>query len=205
MPNWAQGKVTMSWCPQRCSACATKAQEDHKAEGQEHTAIQACCTSNLPFVDLDLLDLPPLAFSHREALYKDDQSSGRAPEEELEEEFGGIHNSELLDEAVEVGDWIYTITLCSPPYIVEIWASQTTSQQLAQVFAANSMLWALQDVVPPYLHIFKNVFSKASFDLLLEHKKWDYAIELMPNSKPSSCKVYPLVPKEQDELDAFLQ
>ncbi|KNZ80201.1 hypothetical protein J132_06794 [Termitomyces sp. J132] len=27
----------------------------------------------------------------------------------------------------------------------------------------------------------------------------------LPDSAPSSCKVYPLVPREQDKLNAFLQ
>ncbi|KNZ76094.1 hypothetical protein J132_00248 [Termitomyces sp. J132] len=62
-----------------------------------------------------------------------------------------------------------------------------------------------QDVVPPYLHAFEDGFSKALFDLLLEHKRWDYAIKLLPDFTLSSCKVYPLTPREQDELDAFLQ
>ncbi|KNZ81308.1 hypothetical protein J132_02080, partial [Termitomyces sp. J132] len=58
---------------------------------------------------------------------------------------------------------------------------------------------------PPTLHAFENMFSKASFDLLLEHKRWDHTIELLPDSAPSSCKVYPLASREQDELNAFLQ
>ncbi|KNZ77091.1 hypothetical protein J132_06988, partial [Termitomyces sp. J132] len=62
-----------------------------------------------------------------------------------------------------------------------------------------------QDVVPPYLHVFENVFSKASFDLLSEHKRWDHTIKLLPDSALSSCKVYPLVPREQDKLNALLQ
>ncbi|KNZ74062.1 hypothetical protein J132_08322 [Termitomyces sp. J132] len=49
------------------------------------------------------------------------------------------------------------------------------------------------------------MFSKTSFDSLLECKRWDHAIKLLPNSAPSSCKVYPLAPREQDKLDAFLQ
>ncbi|KAG5719133.1 hypothetical protein E4T56_gene11871 [Termitomyces sp. T112] len=53
----------------------------------------------------------------------------------------------------------------------KIQTSQTTSQQLAQAFAANTMPQEFQDVVLPYLHAFKNVFSKASFDLLLECKR----------------------------------
>ncbi|KNZ76699.1 hypothetical protein J132_08978, partial [Termitomyces sp. J132] len=60
-------------------------------------------------------------------------------------------------------------------------------------------------VVPPYLHAFEDIFSKASFDSLPEHKRWDHTIKLLPNSALSSCKVYPLALREQDELDAFLQ
>ncbi|KNZ76400.1 hypothetical protein J132_10510, partial [Termitomyces sp. J132] len=60
-------------------------------------------------------------------------------------------------------------------------------------------------IVLQYLHDFEDIFSKASFDSLLEHKQWDYAIELIPDAKPSSCKVYPLALCEQDELDMFLQ
>ncbi|KNZ77017.1 hypothetical protein J132_07738 [Termitomyces sp. J132] len=83
-------------------------------------------------------------------------------------------------------------------------ASQTTSQQLAQAFAANTTPQEFWDVVPPYLHAFEDMFSKASFDPLPEHKRWDHTIELLPDSAPSSCKVYPLMPREQDELDASL-
>ncbi|KNZ76711.1 hypothetical protein J132_08991 [Termitomyces sp. J132] len=107
--------------------------------------------------------------------------------------------------ALEVGDWIYTTTVYLPPSIAEIWASQTMSQQLAQAFAANAMPQKFQDMVPPYLHTFEDVFSKALFDLLPECKRWDHAIELLPDSTPSSCKVYPLMPREQDELNTFLQ
>ncbi|KAG5729518.1 hypothetical protein E4T56_gene4624 [Termitomyces sp. T112] len=91
--------------------------------------------------------------STKEALYKNNQSNGRALEEEHRGEFGGI----------------------------------------------------CKQVVPPYLHAFEDVLSKASFDSLLECKKWDHAIKLLPNSAPSSCKVYPLVLREQDKLDASLQ
>ncbi|KNZ71728.1 hypothetical protein J132_07323 [Termitomyces sp. J132] len=49
------------------------------------------------------------------------------------------------------------------------------------------------------------MLSKASFDSLPEHKKWDHTIELLPDSTPSSCKVYLLVSREQNELNTFLQ
>ncbi|KNZ76582.1 hypothetical protein J132_09442 [Termitomyces sp. J132] len=67
------------------------------------------------------------------------------------------------------------------------------------------MLQEFQDVVPSYLHAFEDVFSKALFDSLLECKRWDHTIELLPDSTPSSCKVYLLTPREQDKLNAFLQ
>ncbi|KNZ82383.1 hypothetical protein J132_00198 [Termitomyces sp. J132] len=59
--------------------------------------------------------------------------------------------------------------------------------------------------MPPYLHAFEDVFSKALFDLLLEHKRWNHAIELLPDSIPSNCKVCLLAARKQDKLDAFLQ
>ena len=49
------------------------------------------------------------------------------------------------------------------------------------------------------------MFSKQTFDVLPEPKEWDHAIELIPGSKPSGCKIYPLSPAEQKELDIFLK
>ncbi|KAG5720002.1 hypothetical protein E4T56_gene6849 [Termitomyces sp. T112] len=108
------------------------------ATGYPYRSICACCAWPLPFANLNLLDPLPLAFPCREALYKDNQSSGGAMEEEHGEEFGGIHKLELLDEAVEVGNQIYTTTIHLLPSVAEIWASQTTFQQLAQALAANA-------------------------------------------------------------------
>ncbi|KNZ73644.1 hypothetical protein J132_10500, partial [Termitomyces sp. J132] len=61
------------------------------------------------------------------------------------------------------------------------------------------------DIVCPYLHAFEDVFFKASFNSLPECKQCDHAIELLPNSTSSTCKVYLLVPKGQDKLNTFLQ
>ena len=38
-----------------------------------------------------------------------------------------------------------------------------------------------------------------------EPKEWDHAVELIPGSKPSGCKIYPLSPAKQKELDVFLK
>ncbi|KAG5726384.1 hypothetical protein E4T56_gene18932 [Termitomyces sp. T112] len=166
---------------------------EHRTQVWECAAIQACCTSPLPFTDLNLLDPLPLAFLHRKALYKDNQSNGRALEEECGGEFGGIHQPELPDKAIEL------------PSVAEIRASRTTSQRLAQAFATNTAPKEFWEAVPLYLHAFEDMFSKASFDSLPECKRWDHAIELLPDSAPSSCKVYSLAPREQDKLNAFLQ
>ena len=60
-------------------------------------------------------------------------------------------------------------------------------------------------LIPDYLKEFTAVFSRQSFDVLLKSKEWDHAVELIPGSKPSRCKVYLLSPAEQKELDAFLK
>jgi len=49
------------------------------------------------------------------------------------------------------------------------------------------------------------VFAKEDFDILLEHRKWDHAIELTPRAEPKLSKVYPLSLLEQAELNAFLE
>ncbi|KAG5349654.1 hypothetical protein C0989_002510 [Termitomyces sp. Mn162] len=128
-------------------------------------ALQAQTQSRLD-QEQDLLDPPPLAFSHREALYEDNQSGSRALEKEYRGEFRGTLNSEFLNKAVEVEDQIYTTTLHLPLSTMEI--------------------WEFQNIVLPYLHAFEDVFSKALFDSLLEHKQWDYTIELLLDSILSS-------------------
>jgi len=59
--------------------------------------------------------------------------------------------------------------------------------------------------LPAYIAEFRSMFAKEDFDILLEHRKWDHVIELIPGAKPKSSKVYPLSPLEQVELDAFLE
>ena len=43
------------------------------------------------------------------------------------------------------------------------------------------------------------------FDILLEHRQWNHAIELILGLEPKSLKVYPLSPVEQKKLDSFLE
>ena len=51
---------------------------------------------------------------------------------------------------------------------------------------------------------FWDVFAKESFDKLPNRKQWDHAIELVPDARNFSTKVYPLALVEQKQLDEFL-
>src|SRR5262249_2455157 len=49
------------------------------------------------------------------------------------------------------------------------------------------------------------IFQKEGFDELPPHREWDHAIDHLPGAKLKDCKVYPLSPGQQRELDAFLE
>ena len=104
------------------------------------------------------------------------------------------------DDALTEGDHLLYVDL--PLEVEHICASATTSQRLAEAMRRYAKAEA---EILEYLQEFKDVFAKESFDTLLEQKPWDHAIKLEPGSKPTNCKVYPLSPREQVELDAFLQ
>jgi len=55
-----------------------------------------------------------------------------------------------------------------------------------------------------HLHDFEDMFTKSSFDALPNRKTWDHAIKLILDAKPVNCKVYPLAPNEQKELNQFI-
>jgi len=128
-------------------------------------------------------------------------SNGPVPElhTDYEEE-----EPEEAEELIKPGDHIFAIGLVPAP--VEIQATSSVSQRLAEAFKCNSEASTPSgQSVPEYLKDFDSVFSKESFNALPESKKWDHAVELIPGEKASNCKVYLLVPMEQKELDQFLK
>ena len=85
-------------------------------------------------------------------------------------------------------------------------ATTTVSQKLAEKSQKDdSRKRTFEEIVPTRYHDYRAVFSKESFDQLPPRKPWDHAIELKPGSEPHRCKIYPLSPNEQEELDAFLE
>ena len=87
----------------------------------------------------------------------------------------------------------------------EICAGSTISQRLAKAFARNSALRSVSSDLPDWVHKYEDVFNKESFDFLPDHRSWDYAIELVPDAKLANCKIYPISPLEQKELNAFIE
>ena len=89
------------------------------------------------------------------------------------------------EDALKDGDHVFTAMVpCKAEFIQ---ATSNVSQQL-----------------PTYLHDFEDLFAKSSFDQLPDRKIWDHAIKLIPDAKPANCKVYPIAPNKQVELDDFL-
>ena len=127
-------------------------------------------------------------------------STGLMPVIDHDSEDSKDTNPEEIPVSVEEGDQILATRLLPCPSM-DIRASSTISQRLAEAFQTNSEVLSL---ILDYLKEFTSVFSKQSFDTLPEPREWDHAVELIPGSKPSSCKIYPLSPAEQKELDIFL-
>ena len=100
------------------------------------------------------------------------------------------------------GDSLFT-TVCSAPKAIIAVASNMETELAEKALCSTPAKKA--DLIPHYLHDFKEVFAKESFDSLPEKGSRDHAIELEPGLKPSTCKAYPLTPNEQMQLDSFLQ
>jgi hypothetical protein len=173
--DWATGEVKMSRCS---SSCCSGCRDEIRTE-QKARKTEARCVSRCSEGE------PPALMSEEE------------DEDEAFSEF-------------EEGDCIFVTTLHGTPE--EVQATSSISQRLAEAFKRNADASHPPTVhptptegIPDHLREFSSVFSKESFDALPDPKPWDHAIELVPGEKQSSCKVYPLSPSEQKELDVFLQ
>jgi len=98
------------------------------------------------------------------------------------------------------------MTRILPDFTVEdLCATSTTSQKLAEGACQSTEARKEPFILSNCVRGFESVFAKEDFDVLLEHRQWDHAIELIPGAEPKSSKVYPLSPVEQKELDSFLE
>jgi len=81
-------------------------------------------------------------------------------------------------------------------------ASQTKSTEITAEAPKGDKV-----TIPPQYAEFSDVFEKAKFDQLPDRKTWDHAIELKSGwetDRKLKGRVYPLGPKEQSELDKFI-
>ena len=130
--------------------------------------------------------------------------SGPSPEhvEDSEEDKTPL---QICEVEYELGDRLFMTRILSEPTIENLRATFTISQKLVE--GAHQAL-ETQKRLPPLLNYakgFETVFAKEDFDILLDHRQWDHAIELILGSKPKSTKVYPLSLVEQKKLDSFLE
>jgi len=103
------------------------------------------------------------------------------------------------------GDRLFMTRILLEPAAEDLRATSTISQKLAEGAYWASETWKELLTLPDYAKRFESVFAKEDFDILLEHRQWDHAIELTPGSEPKSSKIYPLSLVEQKELDSFLE
>jgi len=83
---------------------------------------------------------------------------------------------------------------------------KATHVQILAEQAADKTRKEWTDLVPPELHSFSRVFSEEVAHQFPEPKRWDHAIELLPETPDTmDCKVYPLTMAEQEALDQFIK
>jgi len=63
---------------------------------------------------------------------------------------------------------------------------------------------SVEDMVPTRFHKYLLVFKKKQSERLPLHKPWDHTIETKSGFQPKTSKVYALSPKEQEEVDDFI-
>jgi len=125
------------------------------------------------------------------------------PEEQPEPQETGLPpgfthpNSEDMDQ----GDRLF---ICFIGEHQDTQATQAISQKLAEVTGETHPTF-FKDIVPKPYQEFRDIFAKESFDELLDQKKWDHTIELIPDAQMFSTKVYPLAPVKQKQQDNFLE
>ena len=89
-------------------------------------------------------------------------------------------------------------------FYTRIYATETISQRLYREATPEEEM-RRAGLIPDEYREFASVFEKSSFDQLPERRHWDHAIELKDDYQEKFCKVYPLNPAEQVQLDEFIK
>ena len=89
--------------------------------------------------------------------------------------------------------------------VVDLHTTSTISQKLVEEAHWASETWKGLFTLSDCAKGFESIFAKEGFDILLEHRQWDHAIELVLSLEPKSSKIYLLSLVEQKKLDFFLE
>ena len=75
----------------------------------------------------------------------------------------------------------------------------------AEIAFENRKERTIEEIIPKHYLEYKSVFEKTTFDELPPKRPWDHAIDLVPDSKPTDCKLYPLYGEQQQALEEFIK
>jgi len=107
--------------------------------------------------------------------------------------------------------WIQVLDPESPyykdlPTEAEVWIRTkiSLSQELAIAQENARTKKTVEEMVPPELHDYLNVFSETKAARFPSRKPYDHKIELKPGFKPKRHKLYSLTPEEDKLLQEFL-
>jgi hypothetical protein len=182
--DWQTNTVKISCCPAKCHTCTKEVRQKSEKSNRKLVVLKLVALDQ--FLQWTTICMTSQT-SHQTRMTLTVMT--RAP---------GVD-----DKSIEEGDRIFATCFHNEP--AEVHATQNISQQLAEAFHKNLETKSFRDSAPDYLHDFKDVFSKTSFDELPAQKPWDHAIELIPDAQNKSRKVYPLSILEQEQLDKFLK
>src|SRR5467141_2360613 len=189
--DWSTGKVSMTRCPEACGSNTNAGDTNRPKFGSVADK----------FGSVDYLAGnsrgSPQAKSCRKVHIKEVPEDQPGPSETEPPPGFACPDPDDLDR----GDRLFVQFIGE--HSEEVRATQTISQRLAEA-AEGPHKTCFEDIVPKPYQEFKDVFTKESFDKLPDRKKWDHAIELIPDAQMFSTKVYPLAPVEQKQLDEFL-
>jgi hypothetical protein len=89
---------------------------------------------------------------------------------------------------------------------IKIAAYATILTKLAEEEHKKAKKQTFEEVIPKYLHLYKDVFVKEFLNELPPHRPWDHAIELLPEAETKlDSKIYLLSHNDQKQLDTFLE
>jgi len=90
----------------------------------------------------------------------------------------------------EQEDRLFMTRLQKESTTTDLHATSMISQKLAEGARQSSETQREPFTSPDCAKGFESIFSKKDFDILLEHRQWDHAIELILGSEPRLLKVY---------------